>query len=175
MCLFLTLKEIRSQSSRIFDLHKQWGEATGGCISTATRNIIIYQQIIIYFIFSSEFIGLMTQSKQVQIAAQQFIPWIAISPILCAGAFMLDGIFIGITQIKQMRNSMFFAGICWGSTLLLSYRFFGYHAIWLAMSTFMFCRTLFLGYYLIRVFQTIHNWPKPRDPSDSNRTIPLVN
>ena len=130
---------------------------------------------LIYFIFSSEFIGLMTQSKQVQIAAQQFVPWIAISPILCAGAFMLDGVFIGITQIKQMRNSMFFAGICWGLTLLLSYSSLGYHAIWLAMSTFMFCRTLFLGYYLIRVFQTIYNWPKPRDPGDSNQTIPLDN
>ena len=120
---------------------------------------------IIYFSFSPDFISLMTQSKQVQMTALQFVPWIAISPILCAGAFMLDGVFIGITQIKQMRNSMFFAGICWGLTLLLSYDTLGYHSIWLAMSTFMFCRTLFLGYYLIRVFQTINNWSKSPDPN----------
>ena len=119
---------------------------------------------LIYFSFSNEFIEQMTRSKDVQLTANQFAPWIAISPILSAGAFMLDGVFIGITQIRQMRNSMFFAGLCWGLTLLLTYPSLNYHSVWLAMSTFMVTRTLFLGCYLTKVLQVVNKWPN-RTPS----------
>ena len=85
--------------------------------------------------------------------ANQFTMWIAIAPILCAGAFTLDGIFIGITHIKQMRDSMFFAGLVWAVTILSTYSLLGYHAIWLAMSTFMLSRTLLLAYFLRRIFK----------------------
>ncbi len=114
---------------------------------------------LFYFLLSTEFISVMTTSKQVQLTAKEFVPWIIISPLLCAGAFMLDGVFIGITEIRKMRNSMFFASLCWAISLLLTYKLLHYHSVWLAMSIFMFCRTLFLGYYLIRVLQTINKWP----------------
>ena len=106
-----------------------------------------------YFLFSTEFVAFMTNSQIVRATANQFTIWIAIAPILCAGAFTLDGIFIGITHIKQMRDSMFFAGLVWAVTILSTYSLLGYHAIWLAMSTFMLSRTLLLAYFLRRIFK----------------------
>ena len=108
-----------------------------------------------YLIFAEPFISYLTTSEDVRISANQFIPWIALAPILCVGAFILDGIFIGITHIRQMRNSMFFASIVWAATLISTYSLIHYHAIWLSMSAFMLSRTIFLGYYFRVVLQRL--------------------
>ena len=108
---------------------------------------------LVYWLFSSTFIDFMTVSEDVRITADEFTTWIALSPVFCVGAFVLDGIFIGITKIREMRNSMFFASLVWLVTLTVSYETLGYHAIWLAMSAFMLSRAVFLGLYMTRILE----------------------
>ena len=110
---------------------------------------------LVYWLFSSTFIDFMTISEDVRITADEFTIWIAMSPVFCVGAFVLDGIFIGITRIREMRNSMFFAGLVWLVTLIIGYETLGYHAIWLAMSAFMLSRAIFLGFYMTRVLEDL--------------------
>ena len=97
----------------------------------------------------------MTVSEDVRMTADEFTIWIVMSPVFCVGAFVLDGIFIGITRIREMRNSMFFAGLVWLVTLIIGYETLGYHAIWLAMSAFMLSRAIFLGFYMTRVLEDL--------------------
>ena len=97
----------------------------------------------------------MTVSEDVRITADNFTIWIALSPLFCVFAFVLDGIFIGITKIREMRNSMFFAGLVWIITLIISYESLAYHSIWLAMSAFMLSRAAFLGLYMTKVLEDI--------------------
>ena len=99
----------------------------------------------------------MTVSEDVRTTAYDFTVWIALSPVFCVGAFVLDGIFIGITKIREMRNSMFFAGLVWIITLIIGYESLGYHAIWLAMSAFMLSRAVFLGLYMSEVLENFSN------------------
>ena len=108
---------------------------------------------LVYWLFSSTFIDFMTVSEDVRITADEFTTWIALSPVFCVGAFVLDGIFIGITKIREMRNSMFLASLVWIVTLVISYEALGYHAIWLAMSAFMLSRAVFLTLYMTKVLE----------------------
>jgi multidrug resistance protein, MATE family len=52
-------------------------------------------------------IDLMAKDPEVQVAARAYLPWVVALPLLSIGAYMLDGIFIGATATREMRNAMF--------------------------------------------------------------------
>ena len=93
-------------------------------------------------------IDLMAKNVQVQVAARLYLPHIAMVPLLGALAWMLDGVFIGATRTRDMRNMMIlsFLGYCVLVALLLPGS--GNHGLWLAMNGFFILRgvTLALRY-----------------------------
>ena len=38
--------------------------------------------------------------------ARAYLPWVAAAPVIGIAAWMLDGIFIGATETRAMRNAM---------------------------------------------------------------------
>ena len=92
------------------------------------------------------FIDLMAKDENVQAAARLYIPHVALVPILGAMAWMLDGVFIGATRTKDMRNMMIvsFLGYCIFIALLLPS--FGNHGLWMAMNGFFILRGLTLAF-----------------------------
>lgn len=48
---------------------------------------------------------LMTSDSTVVEAAREFIPWLAIMPLIGCPAFTWDGIYIGATATKEMRDA----------------------------------------------------------------------
>ena len=104
------------------------------------------------YLFAGEaFIFWFTQAADVRAFAPEFIPWLALAPVLCTWAFLFDGIFIGTTHIVEMRNAMMLAALGWLVTLLLTMDRLDYHAVWIAMSVFMLIRSALLALYYPRV------------------------
>ena len=125
------------------------------CFFSTVWSVVLALAIsMVCFLFAEAFIGFMTISEDVRKTALEFRTWITLSPMFCVIAFVMDGIFVGITKIREMRNSMFFAGVLWLFVLYASYETLGYHSIWLAMSIFMISRAFFLGLCLFRVLKT---------------------
>jgi MATE family multidrug resistance protein len=54
----------------------------------------------------SRVIDLMTTSPDVRTAAKQYTLWAALTPLAAVAAYELDGIFIGATWSREMRNLM---------------------------------------------------------------------
>lgn len=78
--------------------------------------------------------------------ANRQLPWLIAMPLLAVWCFLLDGVFIGATRAREMRNSMLvavFAGffpswwLCQG---------WGVAALWAAMAALMTGRGLTLGW-----------------------------
>ena len=92
-----------------------------------------------------------TTSADVQNTAIQYLPWIALAPLLCVWAFLFDGIFIGTTHIVEMRNAMIASATIWALLLWATYEPWGYHAVWLTMSVFMLTRSALLALYYPRI------------------------
>ena len=80
--------------------------------------------MLLYGLGGTPILHLMTEDATVVDAGRQFLPWLLLMPIIGCPAFVWDGIFIGATASKALRNS----------TLLCAVGFF---AVWFAGERFM--------------------------------------
>ena len=106
---------------------------------------------LVYGIGGQLFIDALTTAEDVRTTAGTYLLWTVIAPFACLGAFLFDGIFIGTTHIREMRNAMVLSAAIWGLVLYLALPVFGYHGLWLAMTSFMVVRSVLLGGYYPRV------------------------
>ena len=104
------------------------------------------------FYFGSDFlIVLMTSSEELRENAQVYVYWVIVAPILAAPAFILDGIFIGATRTKDMRNCMIISFGIYCLVVWLLYEPFGNQGLWAALMVMFIVRavTLFFQYFSI--------------------------
>ncbi len=104
-----------------------------------------------FAIFGGALIDAMTTAESVRIAARAYLPWVALAPVIGVFSWMLDGIFIGATKTREMRNAMLqsavmFAVIAWGFVWA-----FGNHGLWAALLVSYVLRTLTLWRYYPRI------------------------
>ena len=98
-----------------------------------------------YYALGEQFIALATLLPEVRATASEYLPWVVALPWACIWAFMLDGIFIGATRTKELRNATMFATGIYLVILWLSFQPLGNHGLWLSMFSFMALRGLTLG------------------------------
>ncbi len=134
-----------------------YGAGRADQLRSATRYNAIWAMFLavftglIYWLGGEWFIGLLTTSATVRSVAGEFLPWVALAPLLCVWAFLFDGIFIGTTHITQMRNAMIVAALVWAGALALTFNPLGYHGVWLSMMVFMLVRSGLLAWYYPRL------------------------
>lgn len=110
--------------------------------------------------FSGSFIiGLFTNQQPVIDFAVQSLPWLVVLPVLSVWCYQLDGIFIGTTRSREMRNAMIAsAGLFFvGTELILPT--FGNKGLWLSFCVFMVIRALSLLHYLPGIIKSAENQP----------------
>ena len=78
-------------------------------------------------------IDVMTTAPEVRVAARAYLPWIAAAPLIGIASWMFDGIFIGATLTREMRNAMFVSVLIYVAALLLLLPAFGNHGLWAAL------------------------------------------
>lgn len=99
---------------------------------------------VLYIFFDDQLLSILTDSKTVLSAAKEYLYWIILIPICGFGAFLWDGIYIGATASKAMRNIVFIGTIGYfGTYYLLIYCFsLGNHALWASLIVFLLIRGL---------------------------------
>ena len=78
-------------------------------------------------------IDLMTTEPEVRVAARAFLPWVALGPMIGFASWMFDGIFIGATLSREMRNTMLASVGIYAMALALLPGAFGNHGLWAAL------------------------------------------
>lgn len=63
----------------------------------------------LYAAFGNQFLHFFTDQQEVIAAAGEYMTWVLVIPICGFAAFLFDGIFIGATATRTMRNAMFVA------------------------------------------------------------------
>ncbi|WMC10310.1 MATE family efflux transporter DinF [Oceanimonas pelagia] len=87
-----------------------------------------------------------TTITEVREQAGDFLPWLVAMPLVSCWCFVLDGIFIGATQGRAMRNMMLVSTLGVFFPVWWLARGLDNHALWLAMLCFMAARGLTLGW-----------------------------
>lgn len=92
------------------------------------------------------FIQLQTDIPAVRATALNYRPYLALLPVLGVWSYLLDGLFIGATRAREMRNAMLLA-LALSLPLAWWLQAWGNHGLWLALLCFMALRGLCLGGY----------------------------
>ncbi len=90
-------------------------------------------------------IDLMALDPDVRSAARAFLPFVVVLCVLGVGAYMLDGIFIGATATREMRNTVILAVAIYALILWLAVPIWGNAALWSALIVLNLLRGVFLG------------------------------
>ena len=85
-------------------------------------------------------IALSAKSEPVQTAALTYLAWAAISPLFGVWCFQLDGIFIGATRTRDMRNMMLLSLAVFFAAFAVLAPIFGNHGLWAAYMIFYVMR-----------------------------------
>lgn len=102
-----------------------------------------------YILADDLIVGLITDEASVVACARDYRVWVWLVPIAGIGAFIWDGIFIGITASRQMLISSVVATVLFFSLWYFLFPICQNHALWLA----------FIVYILARgVVQTVLFW-----------------
>lgn len=128
--------------------HKAFLDAVKACSYLSLFVAVLFSGL--YWIGGADLIGLMTSLPNVLAVAKDYLIWMILLPILSVGGFLLDGVFIGATWSKPMRNTMLLAtGLVYFPSVLLL-KNLGNTGLWLAFSLFMLSRGILLAWVFIR-------------------------
>ena len=108
---------------------------------------------ILYLIFFKEIINVITDVDILRFIAYKHAIWIIIIPPVASFCYQLDGIFIGASQTRDMRNGMMFSVACFIIISIYSTKYFGNHGLWFSLLLFTVLRSITLRYFLNNILK----------------------
>ena len=118
----------------------------------------------LYAAFGTQFLHIFTDKPEIIATAGDYMTWVLVIPVCGFAAFLFDGIFIGATATRTMRNAMFvataaFFAIYYGlKAIYANNNLLGIHTwnniLWLAFMVFLTLRGLLQA---IRVRKDIYS------------------
>ncbi|MDA3819994.1 MAG: MATE family efflux transporter [Candidatus Delongbacteria bacterium] len=100
---------------------------------------------LVYLLFNKGVILLLTDQASVIALSRDYSVWVILMPIISFSAFVWDGIFIGATAGKALRNAMIIAVVfIFVPAIYFFPELWNNHGMWAALSLFMFARGFFL-------------------------------
>lgn len=95
---------------------------------------------VLTFFFGEAALTLVIEDEAARQAAITYLPWCAIIPLLGAGAWLLDGVFIGTTSGKILRNAGLAAVAVYLIADFVLAPAYGNHGVWAAFLIFYVAR-----------------------------------
>ncbi|APE28381.1 MATE family efflux transporter [Aurantiacibacter gangjinensis] len=117
-----------------------------------------------FFLAGSTIIDLLTTDQAVRDIARTYLPFVALVPLIGMPSWMLDGIFIGATRGKALRNAAVAATMLYIALDLLL-RPSGNLGVWLAMLTSYLLRAGGLMLYVPSLLRDVSTPPAERRPA----------
>jgi MATE family multidrug resistance protein len=114
-------------------LASEWG--AGASLAMAAAFLLLGPSVI----------DLMATAPEVRAEARLYLPWMAAAPVIGIAAWMLDGIFIGATETRSLRNAAILSVAVYACALALLLPRFGNHGLWAALMILNAARGVTLG------------------------------
>ena len=111
--------------------------------------------VAFYWLAGDALIALLTPEGPIREATQSFMPWVVVSPLMVVLGFQLDGIFVGATRSRELRDAIIVSTIIFIPASLWLAGPFGNHGLWLAFSVYFLIRAVALGIWLPRIRHSI--------------------
>ncbi|MEE9335987.1 MAG: MATE family efflux transporter [Granulosicoccaceae bacterium] len=113
--------------------------------STIWAGVFALAFIALFALAGGPIIDAMTTQEPLREMTRQWLPWIIFSPLIAVWSFLLDGIFIGTTHTRAMRNGMLISSAVFVIASIVLVQYYNNHGLWLAYYILMIMRTITLG------------------------------
>ena len=107
---------------------------------------------IIFFFTYNLVIILMSDINEIRELSSSYAVWLIILPVISSFCYQFDGIFIGASQTKELRNAMIFSVFSYLLISILLIKFLFNTGIWISLCIFMILRAISLFYYLDKIY-----------------------
>jgi len=117
-----------------------------GAVMTSIWGLVVCGLLAIGFAgFGGTIIDIMAKAPEVQLEARAYLGYMVAAPVLGLAAWMLDGVFIGATRSRDMRNMMAVSLAVYVVAALALVPSLGNHGLWLALLISFIARGVTLG------------------------------
>ena len=108
---------------------------------------------IIYFFINQYLINLMSDIEEIRKLSASYVIWLILIPFISSFCYQFDGIFIGTSQTKELRNAMIFSVFCYLLISIILTNYLSNTGVWISLCLFMILRAFSLYFYLDRIYQ----------------------
>jgi MATE family multidrug resistance protein len=90
--------------------------------------------------------------EEIRKLSLSYVIWLILLPFIASFCYQFDGIFIGTSQTKELRNGMIFSVLIYLIISILLTKFLLNTGIWISLCIFMVLRAVSLFYYLDKIY-----------------------
>ena len=125
---------------------KAVGEKQRDALITAVRLSLKWSLLfamgftLCYWLGGPMLISALTDLPNVREAALRYLPWLVISPLISVWSFLYDGVYVGATRAREMRDIMLLSTILVFLPAWYLLQGYGNHGLWLAFMLFLASR-----------------------------------
>ena len=126
---------------------KAKGSGSFSLLKTTVNRLFVWGLVIalitsiIYLVGLKYFMYILTNDAVILHLAKEYYGWVVLLPLTSIAAFIWDGIYVGVTASKAMRNTMIVSVLLvFLPAFYLLFPVYGNHGLWLALQLFMIAR-----------------------------------
>jgi len=128
----------RNALRRAVSLSLRWSVAIAAGISA------------LYALAGPWFVRVLTDLPEVRATTYQYLPWLIASPLISVWSYLYDGVFVGATRAREMRDIMLVSTLLVFLPAWYLLQGLGNHGLWLAFMLFMSSRAIGMHFYYER-------------------------
>ena len=99
---------------------------------------------VFFWLLGEPIVNLLVAEDSARQMALNWLPWVIAAPLFGIWSFLLDGIFVGATETRSMRDSMLISLACFMVSAAVLVPSFGNHGIWISYFILLIVRALTL-------------------------------
>ena len=105
---------------------------------------------IFFWLFGPLLIALLTDLTDIRTTSLRYLPWLILSPLVAVWSYLYDGVFVGATLAREMRNIMLISAFVIFIPAWYVLQFLGNDGLWLSFMLFMASRGIGMHIYYRR-------------------------
>lgn len=103
-----------------------------------------------YAVLGPLVIDTLTDLPDVRGTAREYLPWFILSPLVAVWSFLYDGVYVGATRAREMRDIMLVSALLVFLPAWFLLQGLGNHGLWLAFTLFLASRGIGMHYWYRR-------------------------
>ncbi len=105
---------------------------------------------VFFWLFGPTLVAILTDLPDIRTTTLRYLPWLILSPLVAVWSYLYDGVFVGATLAREMRNIMLISAFVIFVPAWYVLQFLGNDGLWLSFMLFLASRGIGMHVYYRR-------------------------